>query len=297
MIHGWLVLDKPLGLSSMQATARVKRILSTRKAGHAGTLDPLASGILPIALGEATKTINYMVDIEKTYEFTIRWGQQTSTDDAEGEIVEESTHHPTEADIQKVLPDFTGTITQVPPAYSAVKINGQRAYKLARAGQDVAMRERSVEIYSLELLKVIDNDHALLRCHCGKGTYIRSLGRDIALKLGTYGHLATLRRTTVGRFTEKNAISLDFLEEMSHKGPVEECILPVDAVLDDIPDQVLSEENARRFYHGQRLNAPDLTDGQTLVCRYPDGSLLGIGHVTEGQLKPSRMFNIHERKI
>lgn len=296
MIHGWLVLDKPLGLSSMQATSRVKRLLSTRKAGHAGTLDPLASGVLPIALGKATKTINYMVDATKTYEFTVRWGEQTSTDDAEGEVLETSPHRPTYDSILSILPDFTGTVTQTPPAYSAIKINGQRAYKMARSGQDVQMPERQVEIYELELLEIKDQDHASFRCHCGKGTYIRSLGREMARQLGTCGRLSALRRTTVGAFTEKNAISLDFLDEMRDKDAIEDWILPIDAVLDDIPGLSLSEDDAQRFYHGQRVQTDQLTEEVAVKCYQPDGSLLGIGQMCEGKIKPVRMLDIHERR-
>ncbi len=296
MIHGWVVIDKPLGLSSMQTTSRVKRLLSTRKAGHAGTLDPLASGILPIALGEATKTIPFMVDAAKTYEFTIRWGQQTNTDDQEGEILNVSDARPSQEEIQKILPEFIGKISQVPPAFSAVKINGKRAYALARGGKEVVLQPREITVHNLDLLDMPDHDHATFKCHCGKGTYIRSLARDIALKLQTFGHVSYLRRTVVGVFDEKNAISLDFLENMSHKGHVEESIFPLDWVLDDIPDLILNPEEERRFCHGQRFAKEGLPDEQTLVCRNSDGGLLGLAKAVEGQLKPVRMLSIHERK-
>jgi tRNA pseudouridine55 synthase len=296
MIHGWIVIDKPLGRSSMQTTSRVKRLLSTRKAGHAGTLDPLASGILPIALGEATKTIPFMVDAAKTYEFTIQWGQQTNTDDQEGEILKVSEVRPSQEQIQKVLPDFIGKISQVPPAFSAVKINGKRAYAMARGGKEVVLEPREITVHNLELLGMSDQDHATFKCHCGKGTYIRSLARDIALKLGTYGHVSYLRRTAVGAFDEKNAISLDFLENMSHKGHVEESIFPLDWVLDDIPDLVLTAEEEGRFCHGQRLLKEGLVEDETFVCRNSNGGLLGLAKAVEGLLKPVRMLNIHERK-
>lgn len=296
MIHGWVVIDKPLGRSSMQTTSRVKRLLSTRKAGHAGTLDPLASGILPIALGEATKTIPFMVDAAKTYEFTIQWGQQTNTDDQEGEILKVSEVRPSQEAIQKVLPEFIGHISQVPPAFSAVKINGRRAYAMARGGKEVVLEPREITVYNLELLDMPDQDHATFKCNCGKGTYIRSLARDIALKLETYGHVSYLRRTAVGAFDEKNAISLDFLENMSHKGHVEESIFPLDWVLDDIPDLILTPEEERRFCHGQRFLKEGLVEGETLVCRNSNGDLLGLAKTVEGLLKPVRMLNIHERK-
>ena len=296
MIHGWIVIDKPLGRSSMQTTSRVKRLLSTRKAGHAGTLDPLASGILPIALGEATKTIPFMVDAAKTYEFTIQWGQQTNTDDQEGEILKVSEMRPFQEEIQKILPEFIGKISQVPPAFSAVKINGKRAYAMARGGKEVVLEPREITVHNLELLDMPDQDHATFKCHCGKGTYIRSLARDIALKLRTYGHVSHLRRTAVGAFNEKNAISLDFLENMSHKGHVEESIFSLDWVLDDIPDLILTHEEERHFCHGQRFLKEGLVEGETLVCRDSNRGLIGLAKTVDGLLKPVRMLNIHERK-
>lgn len=290
MINGWVVINKPLGLSSMQTTARVKRILSTRKAGHAGTLDPLATGVLPIALGKATKTISYMMDAHKSYEFTVRWGEQTSTDDQEGEVLSASEVRPTEDQIHDVLKDFVGEILQTPPQYSAVKVNGKRAYAMARAGKEVNLSSRPVMIHDLKLLRVENTDHATFRCYCGKGTYIRSLARDIALKLGAYGHISYLRRTSVGVFDEKNAISLDFLENIGHKGHVEDHLFPLDRVLDDIPDLVLSKEEEKRFCHGQRLPWSESPEEQVQVCRDISGNVVGLAKVVEGKLQPIRLF-------
>mgnify|MGYP001793842746 CR=1 FL=1 len=208
-IHGWLNIDKEAGLSSAQVVGRVKRIMNAAKAGHAGTLDPFATGILPIALGEATKTVSYITDDSKEYRFTVCWGEKRNTDDIEGEIEAISGIRPTREDILQILPAFTGAIQQRPPAFSAIKIKGERAYKLARDGQDIDMPEREVHIESLSLTEIVDTDHAVFEVTCGKGTYIRSLARDMAVKLGTVAHLSSLRRTRVGPFLERDAISLD----------------------------------------------------------------------------------------
>ncbi|MFB0993074.1 MAG: tRNA pseudouridine(55) synthase TruB, partial [Rhodospirillales bacterium] len=215
-IHGWIVIDKPLGMGSTGVVGKVRYLLNAQKAGHGGTLDPLASGILPIALGEATKTVAYAMDGCKTYEFTARWGQSTATDDMEGEVVSRSGVRPAEADIRAILSEFEGEIDQIPPIYSAIKVDGKRAYDLARADISMKLKSRKVQIDKCELISCDDVDHATFRVQCGKGTYIRSLARDIAVRLGTCAHVSRLRRTRVGPFTEKHAISLDSLEALGH---------------------------------------------------------------------------------
>src|SRR5690348_712167 len=201
-IHGWLVLDKPVGMTSTHAVSVIKHLFAARRAGHAGTLDPLASGCLPIALGEATKTVPFVFDGRKTYRFTIRWGEERDTDDAEGRVAATSAIRPDAAAIRAQLPRFTGTIEQVPPRFSAIKIDGERAYDLARDGEAVELKPRTVEIYRLELLETPDPDHAVLAAECGKGTYVRSLARDLGRALGALGHVSALRRDRVGPFGE-----------------------------------------------------------------------------------------------
>lgn len=253
-VHGWLVLDKPLHLTSTQALGKARRLIGGKKAGHGGTLDPLATGILPLAFGEATKLIPYVMDGEKEYEFTVRWGLMRTTDDAEGDVTAQSPIRPAENAIFMAMQGFIGTITQIPPAYSAIKIDGQRAYDLARAGEAPEMAPRKVKIHELELVKIIDRDHASFRVTCGKGTYIRALARDLAQELGTYGHLTALRRTKVGPFTLKNAISLEKLEELGHKEAALTALLPIGSALDDIPGLTLTESDAQRLRAG--LNLP-----------------------------------------
>ena len=252
-IHGWIAVDKPLGVTSTQVVGKLRWLLNAQKIGHGGTLDPLASGILPIALGEATKTIAFCMDHTKTYSFTVRFGEQRSTDDAEGEVIATSDMRPTEDAIRAILPRFIGTIDQLPPRFSALKIDGQRAYDLARAGEDVDLAPRAVRIDSLELL-ALRGDEADFRCVCGKGTYIRSLGRDLAQELGSVGYISALRRDQVGPFTVNNAISLDFSADSSQIPPLEDMLLPVQTVLDDIPALDLNEREAARLKNGQVLS-------------------------------------------
>ena len=247
-IDGWICLDKPEGMTSTQALGKVRWLLQAQKAGHGGTLDPLATGILPIALGEATKTIPYCQDHLKTYSFTILWGEERSTDDAEGEVTATSPVRPNEAAIREILPRFTGEIEQVPPRFSAIKIDGQRAYDLAREGEIVEMASRAAWIESLELLETLP-DRARFRCICGKGTYMRSLARDMARALATAGHIVDLRREAVGPFTLENAISLAKLEEIGHSA-----VLPVETVLGDIPALALNEREAAQLKSGQSLS-------------------------------------------
>ncbi|MFC4271869.1 tRNA pseudouridine(55) synthase TruB [Sneathiella chungangensis] len=289
-IHGWLNIDKDAGLSSAQVVGRVKRITDAAKVGHAGTLDPFATGVLPIALGEATKTVGYIFDETKEYRFTARWGEARNTDDIEGEIEATSEVRPTRGNIDAILPAFTGTIRQRPPAYSAIKIRGERAYKRARAGEQLDMPERDVHIESLKLVDMLDDDHAVFEVICGKGTYIRSLARDMALKLGTVAHLTALRRTRVGPFSEKDAISLDKLAELWQCPAEFEDLLPLTTALDDIPALAATEEQACRLRHGNDVAVPNQADG--IVCAMDGNIPIGIAKIEAGRLYPVRIFNI-----
>lgn len=252
-IHGWIVLDKPLGLTSTQALGRVRRAIGGSKVGHGGTLDPLATGILPLAFGEATKLIPYIMDGDKEYEFTIRWGEQRTTDDAEGEVCATSPVRPDAAAITAKLAEFTGNIVQVPPQFSAIKLAGERAYDIARAGGEVVLEPRQVTIYDLRLLATPDADHTDFRVVCGKGMYVRSLARDLAQSLGTCGFVSSLRRTRVGRFSLARAISLEMLEELAHKGEALTALLELRTALDDIPGLTLTASEAQRLRDGQGL--------------------------------------------
>jgi tRNA pseudouridine55 synthase len=264
-ISGWINLDKPLGMTSTQAMAKVRWLLNAQKAGHAGTLDPLASGILPIAIGEATKTIPFAQDRIKTYLFTVTWGEQRDTDDAEGKVIGTSENRPLLDAIQNVLGEFTGTITQIPPRFSAIKIDGERAYDLARDGEEFEIKSREVYIQSLRLLEAYEGS-AEFEAICGKGTYIRSLARDMALKLGTLGYVSALRRTTVGPFTLENAISLDNLVEMGDKA--REVLLPLETALDDIPALAMKEDETAKLRSGQVLSFVSRPDFERLnQCR------------------------------
>jgi tRNA pseudouridine55 synthase len=259
LLHGWLILDKPLGLGSTQGVSAVKRALRTAgypksRVGHGGTLDPLATGVLPIAIGEATKLAGRMLDSDKAYDFTIRFGAQTATLDAEGAVVAESEVRPTLAEVEAILPRFTGPIDQVPPAFSALKVDGKRAYALARAGEDVVLATRSVTIHSLAILSASPEREAVtLSASVSKGTYIRSLARDIALALGTVGHVTMLRRSKAGPFTLRQAISLDKLDEAARGAALQELLLPLTAGLDDIPVLAVAPDQAAALRQGRRL--------------------------------------------
>jgi len=256
-INGWVVLDKPLGLSSAQGVAAVKRILRQAglpktKIGHGGTLDPLATGVLPIALGEATKLAGRMLDATKGYAFEVRWGQATATDDAEGEVVATSDVWPSRDAIEAVLPQFRGDIVQVPPGFSALKVDGVRAYKLARAGEVVELAPRHLTIQALEVVEV-EVDRARFEVTCSKGTYVRSLARDMALALGSVGHVSALRRTRAGPFTLHQAISLDNWAALLQEAGLEQAVLPLTAGLDDIPAYAVSPEDATALRQGRTL--------------------------------------------
>ena len=251
-VHGWVVLDKPVGMTSTHAVSVVKRLFSAKRAGHAGTLDPLASGALPIALGEATKTVPFVMDGRKLYRFTVRWGEERDTDDAEGRVVARSDQRPSADAIRALLPSFTGCIQQVPPRYSAIKIEGERAYDLARDGEMVELAARPVEIGRLELVNIPDPDHAVLEAECGKGTYVRSLARDLGRILGCFGHVSALRRAAVGPFGEETMILLEQLEALCHRAAAGEAsladaLMPVETALDDIPALAVSRADAARL--------------------------------------------------
>ncbi|HCQ70970.1 MAG: tRNA pseudouridine(55) synthase TruB [Alphaproteobacteria bacterium] len=298
-VNGWINLDKPLGLTSTQAIGKLRRLYSPQKIGHAGTLDPLATGILPIAMGEATKTIPFIQDAIKTYEFTVTWGQQRSTDDAEGDVIASSDVRPTSEQITNALPAFLGEIEQTPPQFSAIKINGQRAYDLARAGQDVEIKSRKVFIESLDVLDT-QTDHATLRMICGKGTYVRSLARDLALSLGTCGYVSMLRRTAVGCFSEKDAISLAILEEMHDSAALGDALLPIESALDDILALPITQQEKALLKNGRALSFVSKTDfhrldgldqGTEILATF-DNKPVALVILDKAQIKPVRVFNI-----
>jgi len=294
-VHGWLIFDKPQGINSTRAVAQVKRLYDAEKAGHAGTLDPLAAGVLPIAFGEATKTVPFVVEGSKAYRFTVRFGIETDTDDAEGKEVAKSDARPSRSKIEATLSRFTGEITQVPPRFSALKVDGARAYDLARDEEEFELEPRSVSIARLTLITHPDKDHCVLEAECGKGTYVRALARDLGRALGTLGHVAALRRTRVGPFGEENAVSLATLERLT---PDREALLaalePVEIALRDIPALAISVADAARLRRGQPVllrgrDAPILAGTVYATTR---GTLVAVGEVSEGELKPRRIFNL-----
>jgi tRNA pseudouridine55 synthase len=292
-IDGWVVLDKPVGLGSTPAVSKVRRLFGALKAGHGGTLDPLASGVLPIALGEATKTVPFVMDGRKEYRFTLCFGQARSTEDAEGEVTATSDLRPTDEAIRSALATFIGDIEQVPPAFSALKIEGKRAYDLARAGQPVDLKPRRVLIDRLALLGRPDTDHADFVVSCGKGTYIRSLGRDLARALGTVGHLSALRRTAAGPFREEAAISLPKLEALGHIPALLGALAPVATALDDIPALALTEAQADRLRQGQPvLLTRDAPPSGALLRAETGSRLVALVRSDGASLKPVRVFNL-----
>lgn len=263
-IDGWINFYKPAEMTSTQALGKVRWLLQAQKGGHGGTLDPLAHGVLPIALGEATKTVNFAQDHIKTYLFTVCWGEQRSTDDAEGEVVAASDKRPSAAEIEAILGDYIGDIEQTPPAYSAIKIDGQRAYDLARDGQTPDIKARTVYIEDLKLLEA-ERDTARFELVCGKGTYVRSLARDMGLRLGCYGYVSALERTQVGPFLAENAISLETLEKIDINSELDAVLLPLSFVLDDIPALELKPQEAVRLKNGQALSLISRPDFQRLA--------------------------------
>jgi tRNA pseudouridine55 synthase len=298
-VNGWIVLDKPIGMTSTHAVSIVKRLFQAKRAGHAGTLDPLATGCLPIALGEATKTVPYVMDGRKTYQFTVRWGEERDTDDAEGRVVATQAQRPAEQDIRALLPRFTGTIAQIPPRFSAVKIDGERAYDLARNGEEVELAERPVDIHRLELIGQPDPDHALLAAECGKGTYVRSLARDMGRALGCLGHVSALRRTSVGPFAEADAVSVDRLQEAaasvaSAPGALLGLLAPVAAALQALPALSVSQADGARLARGQPvlLRGRDAPILGGVIAVSTQGNLIALAEVSAGELHPRRIFNL-----
>lgn len=288
-INGWLNIDKPAGLSSAAVVARVKYATGARKAGHGGTLDPLATGVLPIALGEATKTVAYVMDGTKAYRFSVRWGEARSTDDLEGEVIETSATRPGAADIKAVLSEFEGEIDQIPPVYSAIKVAGRRAYRLSREGNPPELAPRKVRIERLTLLND-GPDWAEFEVECGKGTYVRSLARDLARRLGSVGHIFALRRTRAAGFLEKTAISLDYVAELSHSARLAEALFPVETALADIPALALTGTDANRLRRGQCVQVSGTEDGT--VCVMADGQAIALARVAGGEVQPVRVFNL-----
>src|SRR5215203_3746933 len=298
-VHGWIVLDKPVGMTSTHAVAVVKRLFTAKRAGHAGTLDPLASGILPLALGEATKTVPFVMDGRKRYRFTVRWGEERDTDDAEGKVVGTSDARPSAEAISAALPQFTGLIEQIPPQYSAIKIQGERAYDLARDGETVELKPRPVEIHELTLVEHGDNGQSVFEAECGKGTYVRALARDIGRILGCFGHISALRRTLVGPFGESDMIPLEQLEALcdraaSGEGSLADALLPVETALDDIPALAVTRADAARLHRGQAvlLRGRDAPNCSGTVYVTVAGRLLALAEIGNGELIPKRVFNL-----
>ncbi|MBI5939742.1 MAG: tRNA pseudouridine(55) synthase TruB [Caulobacterales bacterium] len=298
-ISGWICLDKPYDFGSTQAVGKVRWLFKAQKAGHAGTLDPLATGVLPIALGEATKTVPFMMDADKAYRFTLEWGRSTTTLDREGATTATSDVRPTREQVEAALPAFVGEIQQIPPDYSAVKVDGERAYDLARAGTAMALRPRTVTIHSARVSDVPDADHIELEIACGKGTYVRAIVRDLAEALGACAHVSALRRTRVGPFGEDRAITLENLENLSHKAALPEVLLPVETALDDIPALAVTAEDAFRLAQGrpivlvprqvETLKAR-LTGGSRLVSAMDGDRLVALAEMRAGRLNPVRVF-------
>ncbi len=315
-VSGWLILDKPVGMGSTEAVSKVKWLFKAEKVGHAGTLDPLASGLLPIALGEATKTVPYVMDGAKIYRFTVAWGEERTTDDLEGPVAERSDRRPSEAEVRALLPRYTGVIMQVPPQFSAVRIDGERAYDLARGGEAVEIPAREIEIGRLDLVETPDADHSVFEVECGKGTYVRSLARDMGRDLGCFGHVSQLRRVEVDPFTSDGLVTIEELElvaageanedakegdgvEAASTGPVEQSFAALDALLVDtlsaldcLPRIKVTDDAANRI----RLGNPVILRGRDAPVEAPEacatahGKLVAIGAVEAGMFKPKRVF-------
>jgi tRNA pseudouridine55 synthase len=296
-LHGWIILDKPLGISSTQALGKVRWLLNADKAGHGGTLDPLASGVLPLAFGEATKTVAWAMDGRKTYRFKVRWGHETSTDDLEGEVTASTGNAAAQHDIEKALPMFIGAVQQKPPSYSAIKVSGERAYDLARAGEVVDLVARTVNIESLQIENYDPLGETTFIVQCGKGTYVRSIARDLGRVLGCLGHVTLLRRLAVGPFSEKDAISLEMLEELRHRPPSENSLSgilrPIETVLDGIPALAVMDPEAARLKQGQRVLLPEgqgPSEAEAVLVTHL-GKPLGLFKIENGVLKTIRQFN------
>lgn len=295
-VHGWLVIDKPRDMGSTDVVNQTRRLFNAKKNGHTGTLDPFATGVLPIAFGEATKLIPFVTDGDKEYEFIIQWGAATASGDTESEVVARSEKIPSKEEILNVIPDFIGEIKQIPPAYSAIKINGQRAYDLVRKGENVEIPERIVTIYNLELLEELADNRAKFRVKCSKGTYVRTLGQDMALALGTLGYLTELRRTKCGKFSLDDTILLENLKNMVHSDDLKKVLLPVITSLRDIAELAVTEADAAKLRQGQAISPrlyqdKNLKEGAAVaVC---NGELVAILRIEEKRISPQRVFNFN----
>ncbi|WP_019172606.1 tRNA pseudouridine(55) synthase TruB [Pseudaminobacter salicylatoxidans] len=305
-ISGWVILDKPVGMGSTEAVSKIKWLFQAEKAGHAGTLDPLASGMLPIALGEATKTVPYVMDGAKIYRFTVAWGEERSTDDLEGPVTETSDKRPTEAEIRALLPKYTGVIMQTPPQFSAIKIAGERAYDLAREGEKVEIPAREIEIGRLDIVETTPEGHTVFEIECGKGTYVRSLARDMGRDLGCYGHIAALRRVEVDPFTEEDFVTLPDMEAAAPSAEdrnagvaldfhaLDDFLIDTGAALDCLPQVALSDDAATKV----RLGNPVIIRGRDApveaeeACVTARGKLVAIGAIEAGMFKPRRVFSV-----
>ena len=294
-VSGWVILDKPVGMTSTQGVGAVRRLFDARKAGHAGTLDPLASGCLPIALGEATKTVPYVMDGRKVYEFAVRFGAETATDDTEGAVTETSDHRPTTEEIEAALPVFTGEIEQVPPKFSAIKIDGERAYDLARDGEDVELEARTITVYSLDLVERPDADTVVLEAECGKGTYVRAIARDLGRHLGSRAHVVALRRLVVGPFEEADFVTLDDLRAAAEESPAgtpDALLRPIEAGLAELATVVVSKNDVARLRNGQGviLRGRDAPIAGGMVLAVCGGEAVALAEVEKGMLQPRRVF-------
>ena len=301
IVNGWVCLDKPFGMGSTEAVSKVRRLFDAQKAGHAGTLDPLASGILPVALGEATKTVPFMMEAQKVYRFTLNWGISTDSLDREGEITGRSDVRPDVEAVRAALPSFTGEIDQVPPQFSAIKVDGQRAYDLAREGTDFELASRRVMIHEATVSDAPDADHVELTIRTGKGVYVRSLARDLASVLGAEGHVSALRRERVGPFSTENAVTLDFLTDLVHRDAASEGLLPVATALDDIPELAVTDQDAFSLRQGRPIVLLPrqvetlkgrLRDGSRTVSAFQGQTLVALGQLRAGRLEPDRVFNL-----
>ncbi len=301
--NGWIILDKQSGVTSRQLVTRISKVLNVKKIGHGGTLDPMATGVLPIAMGEATKLISFIQNKNKKYSFTIKWGESTETDDMEGKILEKSYVRPKEEDIIKTLHSFKGKIDQKPPIFSAIKIDGERSYNLARKNIPIRHKPRKIEIYDFNLKKIVNIDSAEFEVTCGKGTYVRSLARDLAEKLNTKGHITKLRRNFVGNFDEKDTIFMDFFKEIIHSPSILNKIKPIEIVLDDIPALFLTEIEATKLRQGQKIRLNSLKFKNFFIIKHPnykkferiytvsDNKIIALIEIDNGLIKPKRVIN------
>jgi tRNA pseudouridine55 synthase len=298
-ISGWLILDKPVDFGSTEAVSKIKWLFKAQKCGHAGTLDPLASGMLPIALGDATKTVPYVMDGRKIYEFTVSWGEERATDDLEGEVTQNSDKRPSEQQILDILPKYIGTISQVPPQFSAIKIAGERAYDLARDGEAVEIPSREVEVHRLTLLACPDANTAHFEVECGKGTYVRALARDFGRELGCYGHISGLRRTFVAPFAEETMVPLAKLTALEEIDDMDERLAALDALLIDtcealssLPHLVVSDDQAHRLKMGNPIlvRGRDAPVAESEAYATARGRLIAIGEIGQGEFRPKRVF-------